>query len=675
MGTLHDCGKGSESFQKRLNGADIRVDHSTAGALESIKLYRDQILAACIAGHHAGLPDFGTKQNAVYGDGTLNGRLKAKVGENGDIAPYGDYRTVVIPPPLPPRHHPVWVSNPYEVFFYIHFLYSCLVDADFLDTEAFMRESGQATERGQYEDLSCLEAKLDKVLAKWLTPTSEINRKRTEILQNLISASGLNPGLFTLTVPTGGGKTVSSMAFALKHAVRYKKRRIIYVIPYQSIIEQTAKVFSEIFGEENVLAHYSNADFQSDDGEASNRKKLAAENWDAPVIVTTSVQFFESFYSNRASKCRKLHNVADSVLIFDEAQSLPVDVLRPCLLSISELVKHYGCTAVLCTATQPALNRIFAEPFFLPGVPIHELCPGTEELYAFFRRVCFVREETLSCENLIGKLTETAQVLCVVNTKKSAALLFEGLDGENAYCLTTNLTPRDRKRQLDEIRKRLADGLPCRVISTSLIEAGVDVDFPTVWREMAGLDSMIQAGGRCNREGLRQAEDSIVHIFSFADSVPPSYIRKNVSAAETVLRGREDMNAPEAVREYFERLLYILKDESALDRGEFLKKMTLQSFPLKEIGENFRVIDDEQCMILIPCSENQEIIEELCQNGVSRQLLRKLGVDSVNLPPSGYRNLRDAGFLEEIGDRLGILGKPDLYDSRVGLRTDADLIY
>ncbi len=674
LGMLHDIGKASEAFQKRLKGADIRVDHSTAGAIEAIRLYHDQLIAACIAGHHSGLPDFGTRQNALYGDGTLNGRLKAEIGAGGDIEQYDGYRDVVFPIPQSAVHHPVWVRDPYSVFFYIHFLYSCLVDADFLDTEAFMNGTA-AKERGQHNGLRELDVKLDQVLEKWKNPTSDLNRKRTEILRNLIGSSSRPRGLYTLTVPTGGGKTVSSMAFALKHALRNGLRRIVYVIPYQSIIEQTVKVFSDVFGEENILAHYCNADFHSDDSDASNRKKLAAENWDAPVVVTTSVQFFESFFSHKSSKCRKLHNVAQSVLIFDEAQALPTDVLRPCLLTISELVKHYGCTAVLCTATQPALNRIFGEQPFMPGVSVEELCPDTKALYEFFRRVRYRQEGCLSIDALAERLLREEQVLCILNTKKSAAELFETLTGEGTYCLTTSLTPRDRRRQLDEIRARLAEEMPCRVISTSLIEAGVDVDFPSVWREMAGLDSIIQAGGRCNRENRRAAEDSIVHVFSQEDGAPPRYIRKNISAAQTALDAGGDLDSPETVQDYFNRLLYVLKDDAALDRGGIMKKMTLLSFPLKEIGESFKVIDEDQCAVLVPCPENREMIDELRRGGVNRHLLRKLGKDTVNLRRSDYLALRDAGCLEEIAGNLSVLVKADLYDPRVGLRTETDLIF
>ena len=677
IGMLHDIGKASDAFQKRLKGADLRVDHSTAGAIEAYKLYRDPLVAACIAGHHAGLPDFGTKQNALYGDGTLYGRLKAEIGAGGDIERYDDYRNVITTLPSTVVRHPDWLrdpNNPYSVFFYIHFLYSCLVDADFLDTEAFMNETA-SKERGQYDGLRELDVKLDQVLEKWKNPASDLNRKRTEILQNLIASSSRPRGLYTLTVPTGGGKTVSSMAFALKHALRNGLRRIVYIIPYQSIIEQTVKVFSDIFGEDNILPHYCNADFHSDDGDASNRKKLAAENWDAPVVVTTSVQFFESFFSHKSSKCRKLHNVAQSVLIFDEAQALPTDVLRPCLLTISELVKHYGCTAVLCTATQPALNRIFNDRPFLPGVSVEELCPDTEALYEFFRRVRYRQEGCLSVNTLAERLLREEQVLCILNTKKSAAELFENLAGEGTYCLTTSLTPRDRRRQLDEIHARLAEKLPCRVISTSLIEAGVDVDFPSVWREMAGLDSIIQAGGRCNRENRRAAEDSIVHIFAQEDSAPPRYIRKNISAAQTALDAGGDLDSPETVQVYFNRLLYGLKDDAALDRGEFMKKMTLQSFPLKEIGESFKVIDEDPCAVLVPCLENRETIDELRRGGVNRLLLRKLGADTVNLRRSDYLALRDAGCLEEIADNLSVLANADLYDPRVGLKKEADLIF
>ena len=274
------------------------------------------------------------------------------------------------------------------------------------------------------------------------------------------------------------------------------------MIPYTSIIDQTAGVFTEILGGENVLEHHSGSDAvqREDDADpAALRKVLATENWDAPVIVTTAVQFFESLFASRSSRCRKLHNLADSVVIFDEAQTLPLPYLRPCVAAVGQLVSHYGVTAVLCTATQPALGPLFEE--LAPGLALREICPDTAELYRFFRRTTLRHAGEITQEQLAGQLRGAQQVLCVVNRRAAAQQLYRELPAPGSYCLTTLLCAADRKRLLREIRARLREGRPCRVVATSLIEAGVDVDFPAAWREEAGLDSILQTAGRCNREG------------------------------------------------------------------------------------------------------------------------------------------------------------------------------
>ena len=386
--------------------------------------------------------------------------------------------------------------------------------------------------------------KLQSHVAPWLKePKNELCAKRSDILRSCLQGGEREKGLYTLTVPTGGGKTVSSLAFALTHAVRHGMKRVVYVIPYTSIIEQNAKVFAEILGPENVLEHHSQTELADEKGDSetpeARRRRLACENWDAPVIVTTAVQFFESLYAAKTSRCRKLHNLAGSVVIFDEAQTLPVPFLKPCVSAIGELVRHYGVTAVLCTATQPELGRLFNE--LAPELSIREIAPEPDELFEFFRRVSFQREGQLSNEELAARLTETEQALCIVNTRKRAREVFQLLPEEGRFHLSTLMTPQDRKRVLDAVRERLKERKPCRVVSTSLVEAGVDVDFPAVWREVAGLDSILQAAGRCNREGKRPAAESIVHIFH-ADGRIPRMLKLNVAAAESVLADYEDVN-------------------------------------------------------------------------------------------------------------------------------------
>ena len=344
--------------------------------------------------------------------------------------------------------------------FFTRMLYSCLVDADYLDTEAFME--GRPRER-EHVPLEELWNKLQRYISGWFPPKGELNRRRCDILEGCIrQGESRAPGLFTLTVPTGGGKTVASLAFALAHARKHGLRRVIYVIPYTSIIEQTAAVFRDILGEENVLEHHSNVlyDLEGEADPRTIRLARATENWDMPVVVTTAVQFFESLYACRSSQCRKLHSIAGSVVIFDEAQMLPVPYLRPCVWAISQLIAHYRVSAVLCTATQPALNPLFQA--FLPGCAPVELCPDGSLTDGVFRRVTFRRAGKLTWDDLVRELNGQTQALCIVNSRKSAQTVFSRLTGEGCFHLSTLMYPAHRQARLKEIRRRLESGLPCR---------------------------------------------------------------------------------------------------------------------------------------------------------------------------------------------------------------------
>lgn len=474
------------------------------------------------------------------------------------------------------------------------------------------------------------------------------------------------PGLFTLTVPTGGGKTTASLAFAIHHALRFRYRRIIYVIPYTSIIEQTANVFRLIVGPENVLEHHSHVKIeQSDDVPLSpqaHRLALATENWDAPLIVTTSVQFFESLFSNRKSPSRKLHNIARSVVVFDEAQMLPVPYLIPCVAAIARLSRDFGVSAVLCTATQPSLNGLMEN--YSGGMPVRELAPGPVALNAAFRRTTLRMAGPMDDETLTLELNRQKQALCVVNSKRHAQKLFQNLEPDGAYQLTTLLYPVHRQRKLDEIRARLREGLPCRVVSTSLIEAGVDVDFPAVYRAISGLDSILQAAGRCNREGRRGMEDSIVTVFEPEETSPKMFM-PNIEAARGAMRMFDDPASLEAIREYFE-ILYANKGER-LDSKGILKLM--DRFAFATIGESFRMIEDNtrSVVILFRDKEAQALERRLRAGERSRSLLRELGRFSVNVYDNHFRALAEAGALERVDEGIYLLRSRNAYDDRVGL--------
>ena len=659
-GLAHDLGKYSAAFQHRLNGGS-RVDHATAGAAECGKL--NQLSAAfAVAGHHGGLPD-GGGQGDHYEDNTLCGRMKKAA--LGKLEPYEAWRQEIQLPVIHRKEFP----NFLEEMFYTRMLYSCLVDADFLDTETFM--AGKVQERGGGDPIEVLGDKLQAHVSGWFPPKTELNRERCAILERCMEQGERQPpGLYTLTIPTGGGKTTASLAFALRHARTHGLRRLIYVIPYTSIIEQNAQVFRDILGDENVLEHHSGVlyDIEDEAGPENARLARATENWDMPVVVTTAVQFFESLFANRSSQCRKLHNLAQSVIIFDEAQMLPVPYLRPCVCAIAQLVKGYGASAVLCTATQPALDGIFRE--FLPDRPAVELCPREMFHQEIFQRVTFRREGKLSWETVAERIGGQKQALCVVNSRKSAQTVYDLLDKEGAFHLSTLMYPAHRKAMLKEIRARLKDGLPCQVVSTSLIEAGVDVDFPSVFREEAGLDSILQAAGRCNREGKRPVGESIVTIFQ-SETPQPSLLELPVAAGRQALRSYDQPDSQEAIRCYFQELLD-LKGPEALDQKNILTIMEREFMPFRRIAERFHLIDSETKTVYIPLGEGEDLVRRLRSGEHSRALFRALGQYGVSVYPPHFKALNMAGDLEVLEDGSAVLTNLALYDSATGLSLTAD---
>ncbi len=662
-GLLHDVGKYSEAFQKRLHGGP-RVDHATAGAFECWKL--GQYLAAiAILGHHGGLPDGGGR-----GDGpdraTLCGRLnRARLGK---IPDYGAWKRELS---MPQASLPEDLRDGPAMMFFTRMLYSCLVDADYTDTGAFLE--GAPADAEEKASMEALLEHLQRYISGWFPPRGALNERRYAILSRCLAEGACRvPGLYTLTVPTGGGKTVASLAFALAHARAQGLRRVVYVIPYTSIIEQTAEVFRDILGPENVLEHHSGVWFAAEEGgeltPADQARIRAAETWDAPVVVTTAVQFFESLFSCKPSQCRKLHNLAQSVLIFDEAQMLPLPYLRPCVWAMAQLAERYGATVLLCTATQPALGSLFHE--FAPNLLVKELCPLPAADWDAFRRVTFRRAGKLTWEALAGQLQAKDQVLCVVNTRKAAQTVFRKLSGEGNFHLSTLMCPAHRKAMLAEIRRRLQAGLPCRVVSTSLIEAGVDVDFPAVYREEAGLDSILQAAGRCNREGRRAPEDSVVTIFQGEDA-PPKLFATAIGAGRLTLGRFADIASREAVAAYFRDLLD-LSGQQAQDREGILAKMKWEFFPFREVSDRFHLIDSPTVTVYVPWGEGAELLERLRAGECSRALYRRLGQYGVSAYPDHVRALHGAGALEPLEDGSFALRDLELYDEATGLSREAE---
>ena len=693
-GQLHDLGKYSEAFNHRLHGGPS-VDHATAGAKIAVERWGNvlgKLMAFCIAGHHAGLAN-----GSGEGDNrrTLKQRLALQFGEDIPALDNLWQQEIKLPqnlsaPPLKAdAHHPF-----FSYAFFTRMLYSCLVDADYLDTEAFyLNLENNAVERGGYPDLNALQRNFNQFINYFRRRIAQapeqteaekrnaaLNRLRSEILDHAVEQAAQPQGLFTLTVPTGGGKTFTSMAFALEHAKRHGMRRVIYVIPFTSIIEQNAAEFRKAFGElgeQAVLEHHSTFDDGKLQNEATKDKlRLASENWDAPIVVTTAVQFFESLFADRSSRCRKLHNIAGSVIILDEAQMLPLNLLLPIMQAIKELAQNYRCSVVMCTATQPAVQ---AENGFYRGFEnVREIAPKPTALFDKLRRTTVQHIGKQTDADLLAKLGEHPQMLVIVNNRRHARSLYDQAKHlEGTFHLTTLMCAKHRSQKLDEIRGRLKSGEPCRVIATSLIEAGVDVDFPLVMRAEAGLDSVAQAAGRCNREGKRPSENSFVWIFTPEEQwkAPPELAAQAAVMRLTADSFSDDLLSTQAVAAYFAEL-YQLKS-SELDNKKILKMHndTGQSldFPFQTIADKFRMIESHMQPLIIPFDgEAENLISSLHHADHIGGLLRKLQLYTVQIPKNALAALYKAGRIEPIneknfGKQFYTLIGLDLYDDVAGL--------
>ncbi len=688
-GLFHDLGKYTAAFQRRLEGAEIKVDHSTAGArllLGEFVSGRDKgiadLIAYCIAGHHAGLPDRHSPLPSC-----LNLRLQ-KDTEPLDEAWKTDLRTETkdLVPAFVSRISAEREIAAFQYSMMTRAIFSCLVDADYKDTEAFYAElEGRQPDRtwpALQDLLPRLITAFDAHMTGKANSETELNRLRGRILSHVRAKAPDKPGLFTLTVPTGGGKTLASLGFALDHAKAHGHSRIIYAIPFTSIIDQTAAIFRDILGKENVLEHHSAIEDdkldREEDWKSRDKLRLAMEDWAAPVVVTTNVQFFESLFAARTSRARKVHNIFNSVIILDEAQTIPRHLLLPCLRALDELALNYRCTIILCTATQPALDQRR-----LPGgLPLEgrELAPDPQGLSDTLRRTRIVQAGPMSNDDLVAALREEEQALVIVNSRKHALELYRqarsaGLAG--LVHLTTRQYAADRQRVLGNVRERLRAGKPCRVIATSLIEAGVDVDFPRAWRAEAGLDQIIQAAGRVNREGRRPVEDSIVTVFSAPDYPPPSEIKGLIGDMERMRKRVRDLQSLEAIEEYFDEV-YWHAGRQGLDRKGILADFKFSGagtdFSFRTVAEKFRMIESEMVPVIISGDEvaRQTVdklkIEEIPSGTIARQLQNYV----VQLPPKARDLLIRNGHVAFIrpdlrGDQFAVLQTGSLYDREVGL--------
>jgi len=650
-GLVHDLGKYSLKAQLRLTKNGEKVDHATAGAMEVFKVYNEgfaKIMAYCISGHHSGLLDYGSENKSP----SLARRLYKKVED------YSGYKTEIVLPELSKRPFRIKnpKANPFYYYFLIKMLFSCLVDADFLDTEAFMNPEKFAL-RSQYEELGKLQEIFNEYMNKLMqgAKNNKINQNRAEIYRTCVKAAKNPTGLFSLSVPTGGGKTLSSMGFALEHAKTNGLKRIIYVIPYTSIIEQNAQEYRDIFSDRNVLEHHSNFSFREDDlYETPSHLKLASENWDMPIITTTAVQFFESIFSKKTSRSRKLHNLSKSVIILDEAQMMPVQYLEVCVNALCEIATNYNSSVVLCTATQPNLQSV---DFFSNTVEIKEIIEEPDALYEAFRRTKINKIGEVTDAELVELLRGHKQALCIVNRRNHAELLFNALkDEENIYHLSTRMCPAHRKRTIKKIKEHLKAGNPCKVISTQLIEAGVNIDFPVVFRSMAGLDSIIQAAGRCNREGKKEMAEVFVFTPTEKHAQPPKEIQMNVSEAESVFRNYDDPLSIEAINKYFE-LLYDSKNTDSKDlMGKIKNNAKSLEFPFAAISDVFKLIETPTISVIVPYKDGDDetdieaLLDELRFSEYPNSVIRKLQPYTVSIYEHEFNQIRKNGGLKAIGN-------------------------
>ena len=700
-GRWHDLGKFSDAFQNYIRqvASDAhtgetrgRVDHSTAGAQHAMSALPpplNAMVAYAIAGHHAGLLD------AIRAEGgSLQARLiKQDVPPWREAAPENLLR--VRPVSLPTLSASDRADAAFQLGFATRMLFSCLVDADFLATESFMSPR-QAAERPKGQtDFAALETHLNRYLDQhFATKAGPVAEARAAVLSACREKALGEPGLYDLTVPTGGGKTLSSLAFALRHCARHGLSRVIYAIPFTSIIEQTAEVFRSVFADYPadtdalILEHHSNFDPDRE----TTRSRLASENWDAPLIVTTNVQLFESLFATRPGQCRKLHRIANSVIILDEAQTLPVTLLKPCLRVLDLLVKQYGCTIVLCTATQPAIE--YREGEFEIGLDkVRHIIDDAPALYRRLGRVEVRDAGSLSSEELAERMAGMEQGLAIVNTRRHAADLYQALKvragTEGTYHLSAAMTPEHRSQQLEEIRSRLAMGQACRVVATQLIEAGVDVDFPVVWRALAGLDSIVQAAGRCNREGRRSSAITWIFQPSEADHARLfGLLRTAADAASQVIgTGRyEDLIGLDAIEHYFHLHYWVRKQD--WDRYDICGGFRVgdSRLPLvaqfATVAEKFRFIDQTQRPIVVGWDTRAwELVNRLRvlhDQGLypDRRLARQLQRQTVTVPERLWRQALANGKIELLCERFAVLREPALhYDLERGLQLEADSVY
>lgn len=682
-GILHDAGKYRAAFQKRITEGGVRAEHAAVGALIATRLYpgpAGRVIAYAAAGHHTGLPDGGDGSDA-----DLDARLKLAVEHSADMAAFAEESVAPAAPlRMPAALRPLPENRQsFALHLFARMLFSSLCDADFLCTEAFYDPRRTSVRHRGTAALVDMERRLAAHLAEKSAHARTRARTAKEraildardaIGDGCRAAAALPPGVFSLQVPTGGGKTLASLAFALAHVRAHGLRRVIYVIPYTSIIEQTAQAFRDAFGSDladAVLEHHSAAVApEREEPIGLEKRKLAAENWDHPLIVTTTVQFFESLFASRPAHCRKLHNIARSVIILDEVQTLPAPLLQPCVAALEQLAAVYGCSVLLCSATQPDLGHA-ALKWPLPRA--REIVADVPRLFAVFDRCRAEYVGRLGDGDLIARLRAEPQVLCIVDQRPHAADLFAALAGEDAFHLSAAMCPAHRRVVLAEVKRRLGSGESCRLIATQVVEAGVDISFPAVFRAAAGIDSLMQAAGRCNRNG--EAPTGRFVVFDIERDLPLPELQRRRELARPLLSSGKDPLSRETVTRYFDDLFAV----SDLDVPGIMRMCAERArdviWPFRKIAEAFRVVDTDTVPLIVPYGDADKLCARLqacTDRGIPPSLdgiVRPLQQLSVAVYRNQFDRLDAAGAISRIGPdgRFARLLGDAFYDPHRGL--------
>ena len=704
LGLLHDLGKYQEGFQRYIrqqSGLDPtlsgwRTPHSPAGARYAYDLKQVggnqqllKILSLCIGAHHRGLYNASEWKGQVVDSSDtkravadLVKGLKLEASQLEELLHKASLDKVT----------KAWNKIEEEDYqLLVRMLFSCLVDADFLDTERFMSPDKSLVRQSAKASLKQMRAQLEEYVSHF-NREGRINEARAAFLDQCRNhGRTAKRKIYSLTLPTGAGKTVSSMMWALEHAIAQGCERIIYVIPYTSIITQTAQTFRDIFGADQVLEHHSDVDVKERLDEALEYTKLMTENWDVPLVVTTNVQFFESLYAHRVSRCRKLHNICNSVVVFDEVQMFPPRLLNPILRVVESLHSAFRVEPLFCTATLPVFDKDIlsdskriGHKFFFLEEPIQEVVPYDAKLFAPFDKVRYHWDPLkLSTEELAERLAQHESFLCIVNSRNDAARLYTALQaqeksGEGLIHLSRRMCSAHIQERIEEIRRRLKAGEPVRVVSTQLVEAGVDLDFPVVYRAMAGLDSVMQAAGRCNREG-RMAEPGEVYIFSLTDGTNAlGEMNWAQGALEDLLDRLAEQGAPqrEEIECYYKAFYNDVvsfdnkKDKEVSKRlwGEDNDRCEELRFDYETASEYFKYIEDQSTSIVVPYDKaGKAIIKKLQSNlPLTRQEYRQMNRLTVSLYENDCLTLEGSISVNDSG--IAYLTDDKLYSTETGIQ-------